>query len=117
MTLKPTTWYRIAVALTVLNLVGGGFAVGAAEPEHAAIHAVFAVGFWLWARRLRHRFGESASNSESEGEIESDSESRLEALSDEVNNLRRELNETQERLDFAERMLARPDARRADPQR
>ena len=116
MAFKPTTWYRIAVALTVLNLVGGGFAVGAAEPEHAAIHAVFAVGFWLWARRLRRRFGES--ESESEIEIASDSETRLEALSDEVNNLRRELNETQERLDFVERMLARgPEARRVDPQR
>lgn len=115
MALKPTTWYRIAVALTVLNLVGGGFALGSAEPEHAAIHVVVAMGFWAWARSLRRRFGESAS--ESESEIESDSESRLEVLSDEVNNLRRELNETQERLDFAERMLARPDGRRVDPQR
>lgn len=115
MIFKPTTWYRIAVALTVLNLVGGGFAIGAAEPGHAAIHAVVAMGFWAWARSLRRRFGESAS--ESDREIESDGETRLEALSDEVSTLRRELNETQERLDFAERMMARPDARRADPQR
>jgi predicted nucleic acid-binding Zn-ribbon protein len=31
---------------------------------------------------------------------------RLEALEDDVSKLRQELNETQERLDFAERLLA-----------
>ena len=116
MIFKPTTWYRIAVALTVLNLVGGGFAVGSAEPGHAAVHGVLALGFWLWARRLRPRLGEG--EAEGEREIESGSETRLEALDAEMSNLRRELDETQERLDFAERMLARgAETRRADPPR
>lgn len=114
MTFRPTMWYRIAVVLTLINLVGGGFALGSAEPGHAMIHGVLALAFGFWARRLRQRAGES----ERESEIESESEARLEALGAEVSNLRRELNETQERLDFAERMLARgPDPRRADPQR
>ena len=43
---------------------------------------------------------------------------RLEALEFEVSNLRRELSETQERLDFAERVLAQgQESRRLDPQR
>ena len=40
-----------------------------------------------------------------------DADSRLEALENEVGTLRQELSETQERLDFAERLLARgPDS-------
>ncbi len=42
----------------------------------------------------------------------------LEALEAEVSKLRQELSEAQERLDFAERLLAQgPEARRVDPQR
>ena len=43
---------------------------------------------------------------------------RLEALEVEVDNLGRELGETQERLDFAERVLAqRPEPPRVGPER
>ena len=41
-----------------------------------------------------------------------DVETRLEALEDEVSRLRHELTEAHERLDFAERVLARPPAER-----
>jgi hypothetical protein len=42
----------------------------------------------------------------------------LDAIETEVSGLRRELSETQERLDFTERMLAQgSEARRMDPQR
>jgi len=42
---------------------------------------------------------------------------RLQALEEEVGALRQELRETQERVDFAERVLARgPEARRVGPQ-
>jgi chromosome segregation ATPase len=42
----------------------------------------------------------------------------LEALEAEVTQLRQELNETQERMDFAERLLAqRPEQGRVGPQR
>src|SRR5437867_10706354 len=40
------------------DLVGAGFALGQAQPEHATIHAALAVAFGLWARRLRPRPGE-----------------------------------------------------------
>ena len=46
-----------------------------------------------------------------------DTAAHLQALDQEVGILRREMIETQERLDFAERMLAqRPETRRVEPQ-
>ena len=106
MTFKPAIWYPIAVVLTVINLAAAGFAAGQAEPWHATIHAALAVAFGLWAQRLR------------QAPRGSEPQARLEGLEAEMGNLRQELSETQERLDFAERMLAQgPEARRVDPQR
>jgi len=46
-----------------------------------------------------------------------DTAAHLQALDQELGTLRRELSETQERLDFAERMLAQgPETRRVGPQ-
>jgi hypothetical protein len=105
MTFKPAIWYPIAVVLSVANLVAVWFAAQPGEPWHATIHAGLAVGFGLWARRLRQapRGGELPAG--------------FEALELEVSALRQELSEAQERLDFAERMLAEPEPRRVDPQR
>jgi hypothetical protein len=102
MTFKPTIWYPIAAVLSVINLVAVGFAAAEADPDpwHAGIHAALALAFGLWAQRLRQRRGES--------ELQAPLEvlEGLEALGDEVSKLRQELSETQERLDFTERMLA-----------
>ena len=90
----------------MINLVAAGFAVGSAEPLHAGVHAVVALAFGVWARRLRRGPGES------------DAGARLEALEFEVGSLRQELSETMERLDFAERLLAQTqEARRVGPER
>jgi len=106
MTFKPAIWYPIALVLSVINLVAVGFAAGEAEPWHAGIHAALALGFGLWAQRLRKRPGGG------------DLETRFEALEGEVGTLRQELSEAQERLDFAERLLAQgPEARRVGPER
>jgi len=116
MTFKPAIWHPIAVVLSVINLVGLGFAVGAAEPWHAAAHAALALAFGLWAQRLRQGPGGSAFQARLEG-LEAEV-SGLEALETEVSKLRQELNEVQERLDFAERLLAQgPETRRVGPQR
>ena len=96
MTFKSPIWQPIAIVLSAVNLVGVGFAAGAAEPWHAGIHAALALGFGLWAQRLRHRVP-----------FLPDDE-RLAALEMDVSELRRELAEAQERLDFAERVLAQP---------
>jgi hypothetical protein len=112
MTFKPATWYPIAVMLAIANVVGAGFAAG--TPWHAGAHAALALGFGLWAQRLRQRRDQG----EGETSVGGGEGDRLEALEDELSRLRQELSETQERLDFTERMLAqRPDPRRVEPQR
>jgi hypothetical protein len=103
MTFKRTIWFPIASALSVLNVFAVGLA--AAEPWHATAHAGLALAFGLWAQRLRQR------------PAEGERPARLDLLEDELGELRQELSETQERLDFAERMLAqRPEARRVGPE-
>jgi hypothetical protein len=116
MTFKPALWYPIAVALTLVNLVGAGFAVGQAQLPHAAIHVVLAFAFGAWARRLRQQ---RPDGSEARAGLEaSETLEAIEALEADVRQLRQELSETQERLDFAERMLAQgAEARRMGPQR
>jgi hypothetical protein len=112
MTFKSPIWFRIAVGLSVLNLVAAGFAAGSAEPLHATVHVALAVAFGLWAQRLLRGSGKS------ERQAPLEAPEALKALEAEMNRLREELSETQERLDFAERLLAqRPDPRRIDPER
>jgi hypothetical protein len=107
MTFKPAIWFPITVALTVINVVGIWFAAQSAEALHATVHGALGVGFGLWAWRLRS--GPRAGGGERP--------TGFEALEGEVSRLRQELTETQERLDFFERLLARgQQARRVDPQ-
>jgi hypothetical protein len=113
MTFKPAIWYPIAVVLTLINLVGVGFA---AAPWHATVHAALALAFGVWAQRLRPRAGTSEPQARSQALEEL--EVRFDALEADMRNLRKELNETQERLDFAERLLAQGrEARRLGPER
>lgn len=110
MTFKPTIWYPIAAGLSAINVAAVWFAAAPAEPLHATTHAALAVAFGLWAQRLRRR---------RKGELEAPLEAleALEGLEAEVSKLREELSETQERLDFAERVLAQPpEPRRVGPQ-
>lgn len=106
MTFNPRIWHPIAIVLSGVNLVAGGVAAGAAEPMHAAVHGVVALASGLWAWRLRRA---------PEG---GERQARLEELEAEMTQLGRELTEAQERLDFAERMLAqRTESRPPGPVR
>jgi hypothetical protein len=106
MRFKPEVWQPIALVLTAVNLAGAGFAIGTAEPLHAAVHGALAVACGFWAGRLRRGPGAGGRQAE------------FEELEAEVSDLRAELTEAQERLDFAERMLAqRPETHRVDQQR
>ncbi|HMH55854.1 MAG TPA: hypothetical protein VK535_06290 [Gemmatimonadales bacterium] len=107
MTFKRTIWYPIAIVLSVINLVGVGFAAGEPQPWHAAVHAALALAFGLWAQRLR------------QGPGGSELQAPLEGLEAEVDALRAEVAELHERMDFAERLLAQaqaPETRRVGPQ-
>ncbi len=99
-------WTRIAAALSALNVVGGFFAAGMAEPVHAAVHAVLGIGFAGAAWRLRQRAAAPVP------------EERIDSIEGELDTLRAELAETQERMDFVERLLARePERDRLGPER
>lgn len=107
MTFKPTIWRPIAAVLSVLNVVGAGFAAQSAEPWHAGVHAALGLGFGLWAQRLWRGPARTTEGQE-----------RLELLEAEMSDLRQELGEAQERLDFTERLLAQgQEARRMGPER
>jgi hypothetical protein len=99
---NPRIWRPIAIVLSLFNLGGLVLALGAGEPGHAMGHVILGVGLAVWARRL----GASARDSIGDSIGGSERHAQLEGLENEVDQLRRELTETQERLDFAERMLA-----------
>ena len=104
MTFNPTRWYPLALVLAALNVVAAAFTDGGA---HAAGHAALAAAFAIWAQRLKQR-RDHALESGSQDAIPRDDIDELDA---DVAQLRRELGEMHERLDFAERMLAqRPPA-------
>jgi hypothetical protein len=102
MTFKSRIWQPIAIVVSAANLVSVGFAAAAAQSWHAGVHAGLALVFGLWAQRLRQREGVGALALTAGG---SELQAGLEALEIEVSDLRRDLGEAQERLDFTERML------------
>jgi hypothetical protein len=109
MTFRPALWYPIAVVLSVVNLFAAGLAARDTEPMHAGLHVALAVAFGLWARRLGQRRG---------GDLQAPLEvlDAIDALDADVSKLRQELSEVQERLDFAERVLAQgAESRRMSP--
>jgi len=112
MRFKSKIWQPVAIVLSGANLVAVGVAAGAAEPWHAAVHAALGLGFGLWAQRLIQRRAGSGSGADSAGDLEAG----LDALEVEVGDLRRELSETQERLDFHERMLTQRAETRRSPE-
>jgi hypothetical protein len=107
MTFKSRFWQPLAFVLSAANLVAVGFAASTAESWHAGVHAGLALVFGLWAQRLKQRgpVGSGTPVELQEG---------LEALEVDVSDLRRELSEAMERLDFTERMLTqRSETRRS----
>lgn len=106
MNFRSARWSPVAVVLGGLNLAAAGFAAGTGEPVHASVHVGLAVACWTWFRSLR------------QASIPSEPQERLEELEAELRILRGELGETQERLDFAERVMAQnAEARRVGPER
>ena len=115
MTFKPGLWYPIAIVLSIGNVVGAGFAARAGEPWHAATHAALALAFGVWAQRLRQGPGGSDLQARLEAleALAGESSEDVLVMRNEVETVRRELSELNERVDFAERVLARgrsPDA-------
>jgi hypothetical protein len=99
---KTRVWNAVLVVLSAGNLGAVWFAAQPGEAWHATIHAGLALGFGLWAQ-ARIRLEQARSDT---GAIDKGSDGEIAALRDEAGDVRRELNEMQERLDFAERLLS-----------
>ena len=105
MTFKPRIWFPIASILSAINLGAVWFAAAPGEPLHATAHAVAAVAFAMWAQRLKGRLRSGVEMTSGVHRIEPG----VDTLALDVDDLRQALAETQERLDFAERILAQKD--------
>ena len=105
---KRGVWNAVLVLLSAVNLGAVWFAARPGEPWHATIHAALALAFGLWAQSRMRVAGTRTGT----GELDKGREGETAALRDEVGDVRRELGEVQERLDFAERVLSQ--ARAAD---
>lgn len=108
---KHRAWVPIAWLLSLGNVVAVWFAAQPAEPWHATTHAVLAVGFALGARHLSARRRSPGSYGQVPGTTGEQVELRQavaqnELLQETVDGLQPRLQELEERLDFAERMLA-----------
>ena len=101
MALNPAVWRPIAIGVAALNLIAAGFALGENAWLHAGVHGALAIAFGWWTARLGREPRAMAPPSE------------LENLEAQLTSLRRELADTQERLDFTERVLAQ----RSEPRR
>lgn len=101
MKFRSPAWRPVAYILSGLNVLGAGFALAGGEPMHAGAHVTVALAFGFWSERLRLR----ARRVESDVQLD-----EVEAV---VGDLRAELAETQDRMDFVERLLARdPESHR-----
>jgi membrane protein implicated in regulation of membrane protease activity len=97
MRFNPRIWLPLSRILAVVNVGAVWFAAQAAEPTHATIHAALAAAFAVWSERVRQR-----RVSISEAAL-ADMQDQLEGLQAES---RGQVAELQDRLDFAERLLA-----------
>ena len=91
------TWRRLAIIASVFNVAGAVFALAAREGWHAGIHISLAMGFGFAAQRL--------------GEIDRKAvpdnlQTQLDEQAERIARQARQLAELEERMDFAERMLA-----------
>jgi hypothetical protein len=100
---KHRAWIPVAWLLSVVNLGAVWFAAGPGEPLHATTHALLAGVFALGARRLMAR-----------QRVDPQSE----PLQQTIDGMQAHLRELEERMDFAERLLAKhreSDRLRAPP--
>ncbi|OLC87787.1 MAG: hypothetical protein DMD38_14330 [Gemmatimonadetes bacterium] len=99
------SWRRLAIALSVFNVAGAGFAIASGEGWHAGIHVSLALAFGFAAQRL----GGGRSGGGDIARMQQQFDEQATALEDAqtlLANQGAQLAELQERVDFAERMLA-----------
>jgi hypothetical protein len=111
---KPSFWFPIAAIACGVNVVWAWIAgrTGPMAGPHAMGHAIAALAFGLWAATLRSQL-----RSEQQPPGRPELPEHLEEIEAEMSNLRQQLIETQERLDFTERLLAQRENERVKQDR
>lgn len=105
---KHRAWISVSWALAIINLAAVWFAAQPGEPWHATAHAALAAGLALGARHLQER-----RRSESRHEQWQQTLDQTEHSEEAVAGMNARVEELEERLDFAERLLTKQ--RNADP--
>lgn len=98
---KHRAWIPVAWGLSVVNVAAVWFAARPGEPTHAALHALLAVGCALGARHLTARQRVDAPSEQLLQTLEQNE--RLQQTTDDMH---ARVLELEERVDFAERLLA-----------
>ena len=99
---KHRAWIPVAWLLSLGNLLAVWFAARPAEPEHATIHALLAAGFALGAQRLVARRRADAQNEQWQQTVDQGEYSQQA-----IEGMQSRVQELEERLDFAERLLVK----------
>ena len=108
---KHRAWEPVAWILSALNLAAVWFAAQPAEPWHATVHALAAAGLGLGARHLTVRRRMNALNEQIQETLDLN-----EHIQQTLEATEARLHELEERVDFAERLLAQyRDANRLEP--
>lgn len=94
-------WIPVAWLASAVNLGAVWFAAAPGEPMHATLHAALAVGFGLGARHLRHRHRALRQDQHLQEALDQNA-----YLEETIETMQTRVRELEERVDFAERLLA-----------
>lgn len=94
-------WIPVAWLGSAVNLGAVWFAAAPGEPMHASLHAALAVGFGLGARHLRHRHRALLQDQQLQEALDQNA-----YLEESTETMQTRVRELEERVDFAERLLA-----------
>ena len=99
---KHRAWIPVTWILSIANLASVWFAARPGEPWHATAHALLAAGLALGARHLQERQRTAGQDEQWQQTLDQDEHSQ-EAVAD----VHARVEELEERLDFAERLLSK----------
>ncbi len=95
-------WIPVTWVLSIANLAAVWFAARPGEPWHATGHALLAAGLALGARHLQTRLRTGGLDEQWQRTLDQDAHSQ-----EAVAGMRSRVEELEERLDFAERLLSK----------
>jgi len=109
---KHRTWIPVAWGLSAVNIAAVWFAARPGEPFHATGHAVLAVALALGAQRLTARRRAASPSDQLQAALDQNDQ-----LHQALDDMQARALELEERLDFAEHLLAqqRDAARLREP--